>query len=274
MRFWSSLSSVERGNFILTCFIGLLTVINVIATIVYVRTFIKASAATTEQTEKLISAANIQVGAANKMADAAQTQATKMTELAGQATTQAIATNSLARQAERSADIAAQSLQVNRELSQEDRRAWVSAEIGDRAGKFFIAMHNTGKTPAINVTYVAAFSPGKLGVVPEVDLTTNSSSPIVTNNLPPQIVEELKKQGTIPSHPPTGYVIAPGKSEISSYFGAQFDRIFGFPPDQRMYIQGRFTYEDIFGRKHETRFCFWYASPVEFPMCTDHNYMN
>lgn len=237
----------------------------------------RAAEDTGRQNDRLISAANTQADAAKRMADASSAQALKMTELAQQTAQQASFTNLLAQQTKRYADIASDALKANQELSREDRRAWVSAEIGGtggNSGRFFIAMHNTGKTPALNVTYVAAFSPGKLGVIPEVDLSTNSSTPILTKNLPPDLVERLKKEGTIPNHPLTGFVIAPGKSEIESYFGSEFGRIFGFPPDTRMYIQGRFTYDDIFGQHHETRFCYWYASADEFPMCSDHNFMN
>lgn len=210
----------------------------------------------------------------HELAVQAKNQADETKDIAARALVQAKATNELATQARRAADSASESLQLSKELSREDRRAWVSAEVGENAGKFFIAMRNTGKTPAVNVTYVSAFTPGKLGVVPEVDLSSNSSTPILTNNLPPQIMEELRKQGLIPDHPPTGFTIAPGKSEIASYFGGEFNQVFAFPAETRVYIQGRFTYEDIFGQGHETRWCYWYASPTEFPACRDHNYMN
>jgi hypothetical protein len=56
--------------------------------------------------------------------------------------------------------------------------------------------------------------------------------------------------------------------------GGALTNVIGFPPDMRLYIQGKFTYEDIFGKSHESRFCYWYAAQDEFPMCSDHNYMN
>jgi hypothetical protein len=236
---------------------------------------------TSQQTDQLIHLYQRQVAElyqqtsnTHELAVQAKNQADRMTELAFQTSAQASATNTLANQTRRYADIASQTLEANRESSKEDRRAWVTAEIGEKEGKFFVAMHNTGKTPAVNGTYVTAFTPGESAVVPEVDFTVNSSTGIDTKNLPPEFVERMKQQGLIPSHPPTGFVIAPGKMEIASYFGTQLAQFISFPQNSRMFIQGRFAYDDIFGRNHETRFCYWYAAPGEFPLCSDHNYMN
>jgi hypothetical protein len=33
-----------------------------------------------------------------------------------------------------------------------DERAWVSVDVGEKTGTFSVTMHNTGKTPALNVT--------------------------------------------------------------------------------------------------------------------------
>lgn len=202
-------------------------------------------------------------------------QASDTHELATQATAQAKATNALASQTKRYADIAFQMLESNRESSREDRRAWVSAEVGEKEGKFFIAMHNTGQTPALSVTYVVSLSASTLATIPEVDLSANSSTPISTENVPPEFVERLKKEHLIPDHLISGFVIAPGKSEIGSYFGTELSRLISISnTKQRLYVQGRFTYNDIFGRNHETRFCYWYAAPGGFRLCSDHNDMN
>jgi hypothetical protein len=156
-----------------------------------------------------------------------------------------------------------------------DQRAWVSAEVGDKSGHFFIGIHNNGKTPALKVFYVAAFTPGNLGAVPPINFSNDPEYPVFTGNLPPDVVERLKKDGVIPDRPQTGLVVAPSKTEIASFFGSPINQIIGIPPDnKRMYILGRFRYEDVFGRKHETRFCYWVASPTDFPMCLDRNYMD
>jgi hypothetical protein len=273
-KFFASWTPREWTELILTAIIGFFTLLNALAAIAYYSTYKKSVAATGQQSDQLIRAAQIQANAAEKMAVSSSAQAVKMTELAAQATAQATSTNLLAQQAKRSADIANEILQVSREASQEDRRAWVSAEIGEKEGRFFIAMHNTGKTPALKVSYFSVFATGKLGGVPKVDLSVNSLTPIDTTHMPANLLETLKKEGVVPDHPLSGFVIAPGKSEISSYFGGQFDRLFRFPADERIYIQGRFTYNDIFGKPHETRFCYWYAAESEFPMCADNNFMN
>jgi len=165
---------------------------------------------------------------------------------------------------------------ISTETLHVDQRAWVSADIGEKDGHFSVAMHNSGKTPALNATYVMALTPGKAVSVPDVDLSHDSSTPVeVPKNLPSDMLERLKQEGFIPTHPPGGFIIAPGKSEISSSFSSPFAQTFGTnDPRNRMYIQGRFTYDDIFEKKHETTFCYWYAAPNQFPMCNDHNKMD
>lgn len=158
-----------------------------------------------------------------------------------------------------------------------DQRAWVTVDVGEKAGNFSVNMHNTGRTPALNVTYTVGFTPGKLGVIPDVEgdlKKSNSSTPMpLPKNLPPDMLDRLKKEGVIRERPPTGFVIAPDKSEIASYYGTKFSQVIGSDA-QRIYIQGRITYDDVFGHKHETFFCYWYAAPNAYPMCRDHNKMD
>jgi hypothetical protein len=86
-------------------------------------------------------------------------------------------------------------------------------------------------------------------------------------------LETLKKEGYIRDHPPTGYVIAPGATQIASDYQGKFTQIFRIEGD-RVYVQGRVTYDDVFGHAHETIFCYWFAPPSDFVMCNDHNRMN
>lgn len=159
-----------------------------------------------------------------------------------------------------------------------DQRAWITVEVGEKTGNFAVAMRNTGKTPAINVSDVTVFSVTDRIGPPDVDLAQNSSSPIpVPTNAPQWFIESLKKEGAIRNHPPTGYVIAPGDSQISSDYQGKFSQILGWDrnnPRNRAYIQGRVKYDDIFEVTHQTDYCFWYASPSDFVMCNDHNKMN
>ena len=92
----------------------------------------------------------------------------------------------------------------------------------------------------------------------------------------PNSIEDLRKEGLIRDQPPTGYVVAPGDSQITSDYQGKFTQIFRFEdgPMTRAYIQGRVTYDDIFGAHHETTYCYWFAPPSDFVMCNDHNKMN
>ena len=111
-----------------------------------------------------------------------------------------------------------------------DQRAWVTVSVGESTGNFAISMRNTGRTRAIKVTYTASFAPGNRMGPPNVDLTKNSSSPIAPpKNAPPVFVEALKNGGFIRDKPPTGYVIAPGDSQIASDYQGKFTHIIKGP---------------------------------------------
>lgn len=159
-----------------------------------------------------------------------------------------------------------------------DQRAWITVEVNEKTGNFAVAMRNTGKTPAVDVTEVTAFTASKRFGPPDVDLSENSSSPIpILKNASPEILEHLREEGFVRDHPPTGYVIAPGDTQIGSDYQGKFMQIFGFDtndPRTRAYIQGKVTYDDIFGGHHETTYCYWFAPPSDFVMCNDHNKMN
>jgi hypothetical protein len=155
-----------------------------------------------------------------------------------------------------------------------DQRAWVTVDVGEKTGTFAVAMRNTGRTPAINATAVTAFSGGNRMGPPDVDLSRNSSSAIaVPPNAPKEFLERLRKEGYVRDKPPTGYVIAPGATQVSSDYQGKFTQIFSIGGD-RAYIQGRVTYDDVFGKAHETTFCYWFVPPSDFVMCNDHNKMN
>lgn len=155
-----------------------------------------------------------------------------------------------------------------------DQRAWVSVDVGEKTGTFAVTMRNSGKTPAINVTEATAFSGGPRMAAPEGDFSHNSSSAVpIPKSLPPDALKWMKHEGFIRDKPPTGYVIAPGDTQIASDYQGRFAQLFRIE-GERAYIQGRVTYDDIFGNTHETIFCFWFAPPSDFIMCNDHNKMN
>ncbi|MBZ5643762.1 MAG: hypothetical protein LAO19_13450 [Acidobacteriia bacterium] len=165
-------------------------------------------------------------------------------------------------------------LEASIEASKLDQRAWITVEVEEKTGNFAVFMRNTGKTPAINVTEVTGFSGGTGMAPPAVDFTFNSSSsPPIPTNLPPDILKRLKQEGYIRDKPPSGYVIAPGDSQIGSDYQGKFTQMFKLG-GERAYIQGKVTYDDVFGRPHETTYCFWFAPPSDFVMCNDHNKMD
>src|SRR5260370_39838096 len=111
-------------------------------------------------------------------------------------------------------------------------------------------------------------------VTPEMYFSqTYSSALAMPKKLAQDILERLKREGYIRAKPPTGYVIAPGDSQIASDYQGKFTQIFKIGGD-RAYIQGKVTYDDVFGRPHETIYCFWFAPPSDFVMCNDRNKMD
>jgi hypothetical protein len=165
-----------------------------------------------------------------------------------------------------------------------DQRAWVSVYVGEKTGNFAVTMNNTGKTPALKVTYTASFQGGKRGVIPDVDVSRNSSSPIPPNT-PADVVETLKREGYIKDRPLSGYVIAPNSGQDASSYKVRFLQFMSMPGAERAYVQGQITYVDIFGESHKTDFCYWAELPIqslppvafpssEFIMCKDHNAMD
>jgi cell division protein FtsL len=227
-------------------------------------------------------------GDTHALAEQAKKQAEQLSDMSAAADKIRRAAENMVVQDQRIADNAQKAMDASNRQSKEvldatiksaqlDERAWITVEVGEKTGNFAVAMRNTGKTPAINATQVAVFSAGKGVIVPEVDLTQNSSTPIpLPPNPSPEVLDYLRKNGFIRDHPPTGYVIAPGDSQIASDYQGKFQQIYRGPDDprDRTYIQGRVTYDDIFGNQHETIYCFWFAAPSDFVMCNDHNKMN
>jgi len=208
--------------------------------------------------------AAIALGVQTKLADRSAEQATRSADAANE---QVKASKDQATSAKSSVE----AVQLQMRL---DQRAWVTVDVGEKTGNFAVAMKNTGRSPAINVTEVTAFAGGKRVGPPDIDLSQNSSSPIsLPPNTPKEFLETLKKEGYVRDRPPTGYVIAPGATQIASDYQGRFTQIFKIEGD-RVYVQGRVTYDDVFGSPHETIFCYWFAPPSDFVMCNDHNKMN
>jgi hypothetical protein len=165
--FFKMWSPSEQREFILTSCIALFTVLNGVATTIYVCEFTKSATDASRQTDKLIDAADTQARAASrnarsarKMALSADRQASYAQQIAGQTLEQAQATNRLAERAARSAYAA----EVSNKNSLNADRPWLGASLvvdqemnvgnSPTASIFFV---NSGKRPAI-VTSLAARS--------------------------------------------------------------------------------------------------------------------
>jgi hypothetical protein len=157
VKFWGRLTDLERANFILACAVGIATVVNVVATVIYVCTFISSSGAATKQTAQLICAANLQVEAANKMVAAAQTQAQKMIELATQAKNQTDSTKDIAKgtvSQARATNRLAHSAEISNGNALNADRPWVGIGLSvenfevDKEPRATIIFSNSGRRPA------------------------------------------------------------------------------------------------------------------------------
>jgi len=212
----------------------------------------------------------VNVGVAYKMWEEMHTGGVDTHDLAAAAKAQAEAAKTIAESSKKQAEniaslliIAGKQAQaaqdnvvaIQREMRQ-DQRAWISVDVSEKPGWFTVSMHNTGKTPALNTTYVAGFIAGKRGTVPKEDFTKSNSS-----------MGWPEKKLTV-----TGYVIAPNASQVASDWHGKFADIYKSDAE-RTYIEGRITYDDVFGGHHETLFCYWYSPPSEFVICNDQNKM-
>jgi hypothetical protein len=148
-------------------------------------------------------------------------------------------------------------LQESHEAMVVDQRAWVSVDVGEKAGKFAVTMKNTGKTPALNVIYFAAFEGGPRGVIPDI---------------PNPKTQKIYH-----------FLVAPGDSRAADDWEVNYLQAFNLGGD-RNYVQGDITYDDIFGQTHHTVYCYWTAPPQvrqpgvfppsTFVICGDHNKMD
>jgi len=139
-----------------------------------------------------------------------QKQAQAATDAVNLATTQAAKNTSIVATqlafAQKQAKAAEDSVKTAQRQTWQEQRAWVSVDVGAPDGNFSVAMHNTGKPPAVHVTYSVGFTPGSLGVIPDLesDLRKNNSSnlPEFPKNLPPEVMENLKNLDSLANRRP------------------------------------------------------------------------
>ncbi len=161
MKFWESGKVHERINVGLTAIIALFTIINVIATVVYVRTVRKSTKDTSVQTDKIISAANTQASASSKNAESADSMAVSAKSQADAAKTLADRTKDIAdrtlvqaRLIKEANEIAKNSVEISqRPYITVGRKDGILAEVRDAEDKdgwanIVFHLQNTGRLPA------------------------------------------------------------------------------------------------------------------------------
>lgn len=214
-------------------------------------------------THDLAVAAKSQADEAKVQADQARIQAEKagenaqyMKQLAEETLAQARATNRLAVEARRSAEYAgqlartsAQELETSGETARNDQRAWVGLEnvqlstykVGQPI-KATVHLMNTGKSPALGVTYS--------GNVKELE---SGEFPPLASDIAPPALSSIASIGT-----PIGIIPPQGSYEIqvdtpsllSDYSKEQIDH-----HTHVLWVWGTVRYHDIFGEIHQTQYC-------------------
>jgi hypothetical protein len=200
------------------------------------------------------------------------------------------------------------SLNASKEALRADERAWLAAERIDapeaqviKGGNFngtfttgqdpiHVILHNTGKTPALNVSIESCKSAIRRREEPTPDFDTIEN----INPVPPD-----GRITYIPTEPAkTGWIVTPGGThEIDA--GAIRAKLWNFreradgPVSSKgehehvldsfvVYILGKVTYNDVFegAKRHTTKFCFMYSKtdmptgPQFFSSCPRGNWMD
>jgi len=185
---------------------------------------------------------------------------------AWEARKQAKAATTAADAANRAVQVARDALAVTTELSRDDRRAWIGPteamppefnernkvvylKEGESMANLGIYLTNSGKTPAQNIMQRFAYRTLSAGV---------EFSPVYPSK--PQSIGSLQPGFTIRLvAPPTPKAT---RAQIASYSNGSL----------LFYIFGHVTYDDVFGRPHETTFCMWMLQSLSaFTDCGTYN---
>lgn len=166
--------------------------------------------------------------------------------------------NWLARTMDASVKQSQAALQASIDASRNDQRAWVGVEGFDGKAEIdkrliiTVALKNTGKTPAINLTVSENATPVDAGKEPPlIDIPVEHSQGMLFPNqlyTVPLNVTSRRTQG-LDAH--DYQLITSGAVVIYAY--------------------GTITYSDVFGRKHWTKFCSYLAPGGGFNVCKTHN---
>ncbi len=261
------------------------------------------------QTDRLIAATKNLVTAAASQAESAAAQSGSMKDLAQRALAQATASNRLATEAKRSADISQAAMEAGIKATQLDQRAWVGlsefATVGGAQsadGRTFsfqsvrIAVRNSGRTPAINLSVVLMQTMLPRGqAVGDYDTFTTEfnrrreeeSAKLTADEIKrnPEMADRIRARDrehrallSRAEHDlfPAGQVLAPGVT-ITQGTGSASYGVRGEPFTQNVvYILGKISYNDIFSgtQKHITKFCLMREFGTQFMSCPTGNHMD
>jgi hypothetical protein len=189
-----------------------------------------------EDTRRLITAAETQARAADKISGASD-RFTASTESVNEQTKEAV------KQFRRAADASERNIRTIQRSSQEDRRAWLGILVltdlvikpGEEATGWVVAQ-NSGRTPALQVH-------------------TNASGESVPKDAVPDLVYRNPPVGVASNSvvPPQGTL----KFRVRSGTTATQDQVNAIKNGTSvLYIYGKIRYLDIFKRQHDTIFCF------------------
>jgi hypothetical protein len=281
LRFPSTWSPSDKREFILTSCIALFTVINGVATAIYVREFSKSAKGAGEQTGHLIDAANIQSCAATKIAAASgefTTSAKGIEAHLGDAVTDF---RDAAKESARAAQVAAKNAETNIKSSQDsfrsEQRAWVGFQgTGQITGftetepmKIPITFFNSGRTPARNVQISAKFITSPVAITGPTEefigqlVFTPAQSIAPQGNYRPILGAEYLAETSTQEQRHGQEVL------VSQYKAIKEKRVF-------LYLYGILKYDDIFGNHRQTQWCIFLANPdtKEIGVCDAFNDLN
>jgi len=300
-RFWRAWASREWTEFILAALIGTFTIINAVAMVIYVCTFNKSISEASKQTEKLISAANIQACAATKNALSAQQSAQAASDFATQAKGINTQTEAAVRQFQRIAGDSEKAMTTSAEASRLDQRPWVglqavqcndctiaadrSLNIQDLAG----LIANTGRTPALQMVIDNYVAINELKSKPIPDWPTiererkeeEERAFRIPQNVPPSMAAEIAKslenvkketafRKSVSVLPPNGTRVLHFMPSIKVAREPIPNR-----DDERVtYVIGQITYYDTRrDRQYTTVFCMVNDFGTDFRFCPTGNDM-
>jgi hypothetical protein len=297
---WFPIGRHEQFNVVLTFAIALLTAGNVGVSFWYASITKRAAEDSGRQTQRLISAANIQASAATKNATSAQQSAQAASDFAIQAHGINTQTEAAVRQFQRIAGDSERAMNASVDASRLDQRPWVGLQVVQCNGCTIAedrslnvqdlvgVIANTGKTPALqmiidNDVAINALKSDPIPDWPSIERRRKDEEERafrVPQNAPPDMAAEIAKtlekvkrdiafRKSVSVLPPNGTRVL--------HFVPSFKvtrEMFPNRDNERVtYVIGRITYFDR-DRQHTTTFCMVNDLGIDFRFCSTGNDMN